>query len=178
MRIHGLTDSEARPEMLSGPIGACSGAATMTTSRRRGAPAITRRQPSSVEPTYNYEHWRKCAEAKTIFEYLWKSNVSHVFTVEVPDCPVHPDSNSAIKASLDGLHVRKLVWRKLDVSTEILIDAALEIEAIRLYSSGNPDVLNRWCGYEGLYRHQRYAQSFQITSDPVSTTFRSLILKL
>ncbi|KAH0566275.1 hypothetical protein GP486_000327 [Trichoglossum hirsutum] len=91
-------------------------------------------------------------EACLIFEHLRKKNVERVFEVVVPDCRTHSHTNEDIVKCLQGLHVKRLDWRKKDLSVATIIEAAPDVEEISLLSSGNMDVLSHWASYEGLYR--------------------------
>jgi len=91
-------------------------------------------------------------DAILIFDSLRKKGVTHILKVIVPDCTIHPHGDDAVIRCLEGLHVKKLDWRKQDLSVATILQAAPEVEEVRLYSSGNRDVLSHWASYEGLYR--------------------------
>jgi len=95
------------------------------------------------------------ADARIIFDSLRKRNVDCILEITVPDCPNHPHSDESIIHCLNGLQVKRLDWRKPDLSVKTILKAAPDVEEICLYSSGNQDVLIHWASYEGLYRLQK-----------------------
>ena len=93
-------------------------------------------------PTPSVHYLRGQREAHLIFDHLRQKNVERVCEVTVPDCQTHPHTNEDIVKCLQGLHVKRLDWRKKDLSVATIIEAAPEVEEIFLLSSGNMDVLS------------------------------------
>jgi hypothetical protein len=91
-------------------------------------------------------------DARTIFNSLRDRKIKRILEVTVPDCPNHPHSDDTIINCLKEFGVKRLDWRKLDLSVKTILQAAQDVEELCLYSSGNEDMLTHWASYEGLYR--------------------------
>ena len=98
-------------------------------------------------------------EAVKVFDYLWEKGVRNILKVVVPDCPVHPHTNQAIRNLLQKFSIKRLEWRKKDLSVQTLMTAAPKLEKIRLFASGNQDVLDHWASPEGLSRLRQVYRS-------------------
>jgi hypothetical protein len=120
---------------------------------------------------------RNPGEAPPLFNYLrLKHKVAEIFEIIVPDCPIHPHSNDAIRTSLNGFRVRHLDWRKKDLSLETVNRAAPNLESLCLYSSGNADVLGHWASVNGLGRFKEVSQNRHVFCGILSIAISCAIL--
>ncbi len=95
-----------------------------------------------------------------IFQWLHESGVEKIFTVEVDDTGPDPHTNSAIRQSLRGstfhdkfsrdFKIEVWKWKKFDLCSETIVDAAPMAKEVHLYSSGNTAVLRSWACSSGL----------------------------
>jgi hypothetical protein len=87
------------------------------------------------------------ADTSLIFEFLRKNHVEYIEYLEVPDCLIHPHSDSQIEACLSGFKIYSLNWRKRDISYRMLsrlTSVALGLRELTFYPSGNEDILDYW----------------------------------
>lgn len=97
-----------------------------------------------------------------IFHWLRKEDVTKIFKVEVDefgDDPLNtnivPHTNKAIRESLRGFDVEILNWKKFDLCSETILDAAAGVKELYLYSSGNTAVLKGWASEDGIGKLQK-----------------------
>ncbi|GFP59290.1 hypothetical protein TASIC1_0012029300 [Trichoderma asperellum] len=127
-------------------------------------------QASHSEKQYMSEEQVEPAESVTpqasnpyigIFEWLWESNVRKIFSVEVDDTGPEPHSNAAIRQSLcfqrlDGIYqdfqIEIFKWKKYDICSETVYEAAPNAKEVYLYSLGNTAVLRGWACSSGLHK--------------------------
>jgi hypothetical protein len=95
-----------------------------------------------------------------VFQWLWDSGVRKIFTVEVNDNGPDPHTNASIRQSLRGwnpqtnsfqdFEVEVWKWKKFDICSETIFNAAPMASEVHLYSSGNTAVLRGWACSSGL----------------------------
>jgi hypothetical protein len=92
-----------------------------------------------------------------IFEWLWSSKVRKIFTVNVEDDGPNPHSNGAIRQSFGfsddtshGFEVEIWKWKKFDIDSETIVEAAPTVKQVYLYSSGNTAILRSWACCSGI----------------------------
>lgn len=95
-----------------------------------------------------------------IFRWLWDGGVRKIFTVEVDDDGRDSHTNAAIRQSLRNwnedeksyrdFEVEVWKWKKFDICTESIFNAAPIANEVYLYSSGNTAVLRGWACCSGL----------------------------
>ena len=88
-----------------------------------------------------------------IFNWLRKKGgVRKVLEVNIEDDENEPHCDEAIETALQGLDVEILNWKKLDLCSDVLWNAARDVKELFLYSSANNDVLRSWSAEDGLGR--------------------------
>lgn len=95
-----------------------------------------------------------------LFRWLWKCKVRKIYTVEVDDIGRDPHTNAAIRQSLrdwdegeksyHDFKVEVWKWKKYDICSESILNAAPMAREVYLYSSGNTAVLRGWACCSGL----------------------------
>ncbi|KAF6821779.1 hypothetical protein CMUS01_11342 [Colletotrichum musicola] len=86
-----------------------------------------------------------------VFDWLREEfQVEKIFKIIVEDLVPYPHTDQAIRAALKPFGVEKWDWRKLDVCSETIFDAAPETRELYLQSSGNEAVLRSWACKSGL----------------------------
>lgn len=93
-------------------------------------------------------------EIRTVLDWLYKEKqVEEILELNVRDSLMQPHSEQAIEEVISKFNVRKLNWRRMDLSINSIIDAAPNVEVLHLYSSGNWAALGHWTNSEeGLGR--------------------------
>jgi hypothetical protein len=79
-----------------------------------------------------------------VFEFLRSKRVTNIEYLEVPDCLIHPHSDSQIEECLRGFEIYSLNWRKRDISYRMLSRTTPGLNKLTFYPSGNEDVLDYW----------------------------------
>lgn len=98
---------------------------------------------------------RDCAglkDAGIIFEWLEKMKVRRIFKVIVIDDGDPAHSNQVIEESLRGFKIETWDWKKVDICSDTIFEAASVARFVNLYSSGNSAVLKGWSGPDGLVK--------------------------
>ena len=85
-----------------------------------------------------------------VFRELKRVGVKKVMKIEVEDLKEPSHGDDIIIESLKGFNIEEWDWRKIDLCTEVIRQAAQHVRQIRLYSSGNNSVLRGWSGKDGL----------------------------
>ena len=80
-----------------------------------------------------------------------KKGVRKIIELVVYDDQTPPHKDSVI-ASLGIFDIENFNWKKLDLCTETIFQAAPNANKIVLYSSGNNAVLRSWSAMDGLAR--------------------------
>ena len=73
-----------------------------------------------------------------------------VLEANVEDDEIEPHSDEAIEMALRDLDSETLNWKKLDLCTDVLVNAVNNVKVLYLYSSANNDVLRSWSAPDGL----------------------------
>lgn len=107
-------------------------------------------------------------EIKIVIDWLKKrkSPATQILELSVPDRLFSPHSDDIVSDCVNGLGVRTLNWRKLDLYLVDLKERD-DLEELHLYSSGNKSVHKQW--YKelpsfkkvGFPRHQRSQPLFE-----------------
>ena len=88
-----------------------------------------------------------------VFNWLRKKGgVRKVLEANIEDDETEPHCDEAIEMALRGFDVEILNWRKLDLCSDVLWNAARDVKELFLYSSANNDVLRSWSAEDGLGR--------------------------
>jgi hypothetical protein len=88
---------------------------------------------------------------KKIFEALQKKAVKKIIKLVVEDDEGVPHSDEVLEAlRAFDIEIEDWDWRRVDISTEVLLQAAPKVKKLNLYSNGNPAVLHSWSGTDGL----------------------------
>ena len=104
--------------------------------------------PSSI-PTAREGRGRN--PCQSVFEWLQKEwKVEKIFKVVVEDLLPFPHTDEAIKTALKPFKVEVWDWRKLDISSQAIFEAAKETRELHLQCSGNEAVLRSWACKHGL----------------------------
>ncbi len=104
---------------------------------------------------------------KGVFDWLHKEfHIEKIFKVIVEDLVPYPHTDQAIMEALQPFNVEKWDWRKLDICSQTIIDAAKETRELYLHSSGNKAVLRSWGCKSGLAKLAK--ASFYIYFPPES----------
>lgn len=85
-----------------------------------------------------------------VFRELKRIGVKRIMEIEVEDLKEQSHADDIIIDSLKDFNIKEWDWRKLDLCTEVIRQAAQHVRKIRLYSSGNNAVLCGWSGKDGL----------------------------
>jgi hypothetical protein len=73
-----------------------------------------------------------------------------IMHLQVDESIDHPCPDEVIESALNGINIHMLDWRKTDMSSMVVINAAPNVRSLHLYSSGNHAVLMGWSAPEGL----------------------------
>ncbi|KFY46705.1 hypothetical protein V494_00369 [Pseudogymnoascus sp. VKM F-4513 (FW-928)] len=90
--------------------------------------------------------------AGVIFKWLAERKVSRIFKVIVIDDGKPPHSNQAIEESLKGFKIETWDWKKVDICSDTILEAASGVRILNLYASGNSAVLKGWSCTDGLVK--------------------------
>ncbi|KAE8447278.1 hypothetical protein EG329_010972 [Mollisiaceae sp. DMI_Dod_QoI] len=98
---------------------------------------------------------RDCAglkDAGVIFDWLGERGVNRIFKVIVIDGVDPPHSNQVIEERLKGFKIETWDWKKVDICSDTILEAAPGTRFLNLYASGNCAVLKGWSCSEGLVK--------------------------
>ncbi|KAI1123277.1 hypothetical protein F5Y10DRAFT_252199 [Nemania abortiva] len=87
---------------------------------------------------------------KFVFDWLKKKKVVKIFEVTVDDLDSPGHGDREIISMLKGWHVKLWNWRRFDISSRTILQAAPDVEEVYLYSSGRKAVLDSWACEGGL----------------------------
>ncbi|GAB1316999.1 hypothetical protein MFIFM68171_07209 [Madurella fahalii] len=85
-----------------------------------------------------------------VFDGLRKKGVKTILKVVVDDSLSPPHTDEAIEESLRNLDVEVWDWKKTDLCTEVIYNAAPRVREVHLYWGGNNAVLRGWSDEGGL----------------------------
>ncbi|KAK8253643.1 hypothetical protein IWZ00DRAFT_487058 [Phyllosticta capitalensis] len=95
----------------------------------------------------------------TVFKWLRKKGVTRILNLSIDDRSEPSHSEEAIEKALQDIEVIQLWdWRKPDLSSETIFNAAKGVEEVNLYWNGNNAVLRSWSEPEGLNKLQNLAK--------------------
>ena len=98
-------------------------------------------------------------DAVLVFDWLRKRNVKKVIQVIVMEGVSLPHSDEAIVESLKGLDVEIWDWRKFDICSETILQAAPQVRILHLYCSGSNAVLRSWSCEQGLVNLEKVSSA-------------------
>ena len=108
---------------------------------------------SDSEISSNIYALRSRLDYVKVFNWLRKKGgVRKVLEANIEDDEAEPHCDEAIEMALRGLDVEILNWKKLDLCSDVLWNAARDVKELFLYSSANNDVLRSWSSKDGLGR--------------------------
>ncbi|EAA34359.1 subtilisin-like protein [Neurospora crassa] len=87
-----------------------------------------------------------------VFEKLRSNGVQKVLRVSVDDTLLPPHSDEVIEDSLKPMEVEIWDWKKIDLCSEVIFNAAPMVREVYLYCSGNNAILRSWSDEGGLKR--------------------------
>lgn len=87
-----------------------------------------------------------------VFDGLRKRGVKTILKVVVDDSLSPPHTDEAIEEALRNLDVEVWDWKKTDLCTEVIYNAAPRVREVHLYWGGNNAVLRGWSDDGGLKR--------------------------
>jgi hypothetical protein len=92
--------------------------------------------PAEAERVTSYVH---------VFEWLKRENgINKVFKVRVNDLDGQPHKESDIRKALKDVEVDEWDWKKPDISSYTILEAAKSVKILNLYWSGSNEVLQGW----------------------------------
>jgi len=90
-------------------------------------------------------------EVKYVLEWLRNiKGVQKILELRVRDSWQHPHSEEVIEEAIKGFSVEVLDWKRADLSVKAIQEAAVDVEDLHLYCSGNWTALCHWMGEEGV----------------------------
>jgi hypothetical protein len=92
-----------------------------------------------------------------VFDWLWRNGVREIIKAMVVDDRERPHADSAIVEALYGFQVEEWDWKRVDLCSEVIYEAAgASVREVSLYSSGNNAVLMGWASPEGLGNRAKF----------------------
>lgn len=85
-----------------------------------------------------------------VFDGLRRKGVKTILKVVVDDTLVPPHTDEAIEEALRNMDVEVWDWKKVDLCTEVIYNAAPGVREVHLYWGGNNAVLRGWSEEGGL----------------------------
>jgi len=108
-------------------------------------------------------------DLQMVFDKLHdKKGVTTILKVVVDDLGPSPHTDEAIESSLKHRGVETWDWRRVDLCSEVIYNAAPTVREVHLYWSGNNAVLRSWCDEGGLKMLQDLT-AVDVHVQPVST---------
>ena len=89
---------------------------------------------------------------KQVFDFLWNKGVKKVFKVIVNDLTDRPHTDEMIVRLVQKFNVEHWEWKKLDMSSQTILDAAPGVKSVTLHSSGSYSALQGWACKNGLIK--------------------------
>lgn len=94
-----------------------------------------------------------------ILRWLHGKGVRRVFNLYVDDLEEPSHSDETIEKALEDIQVLKVWdWRRFDLSSEVIAQAAPKVSQVNLYWGGNNTVLRSWSEPAGLSQLQKLEQ--------------------
>ena len=108
---------------------------------------------SDSQLSSNIYNLRSRLDYVKVFNWLRKKGgVRKVLEANIEDDETEPHCDEAIEIALQGLDVEILNWKKFDLCSDVVWNAARDVKELFLYSSANNDVLRSWSAKDGLGR--------------------------
>lgn len=101
-----------------------------------------------------------------VFDWLYKHGVRKIIRIAVEDDEDTPHSDELIEKTLQRFDVEVWDWKKFDLCSETILEAAPNVKDLSLYSSGNKAVLRSWSSEDGLKELQSVRASPQANFPP------------
>jgi hypothetical protein len=98
-------------------------------------------------------------DCKIVFNWLAKNGVKKIIRVIVLDDGDVAHSDEAIEECLTPFKVEVWDWKKPDICSETIFQAAPGVRVVHLYCTGNNTVLRSWSGGEGLAKLKKVGGS-------------------
>jgi hypothetical protein len=111
--------------------------------------ALTQEKPDRVGVT----------DSKIVFNWLAKNGVKKIIRVIVLDDGDVAHSDEAIEECLTPFKIEVWDWKKPDICSETIFQAAPGVRVVHLYCTGNNAVLRSWSGNEGLAKLKKVGGS-------------------
>lgn len=73
-----------------------------------------------------------------------------IIRIVVQDDPIDFHSDELIEHSLKGFDVEEWRWKKWDMCSDTILEAAPDVRIVDLYWSGNKAILRSWAAADGL----------------------------
>ncbi|KAK3948552.1 hypothetical protein QBC32DRAFT_327684 [Pseudoneurospora amorphoporcata] len=109
-----------------------------------------------------------------VFDELRSSKgVKRVLKVVVDDSLSPPHSDETIENSLKHLGVEIWDWKRFDICSEVIYNAAPRVREVHLYSTGNNAVLRSWSDHGGLRRLENLEKVHVEVKQGIETTNRT-----
>lgn len=89
-----------------------------------------------------------------IFDLLWVKEVRKIIKIVVEDHVDTPHSDEMLE-TLQRFQIEEWDWKRMDLCSSVLFNAAPDARALTLYSSGSSAVLRSWSGTDGLNQFKR-----------------------
>lgn len=118
---------------------------------------ILRRANDTIAPSFESSSGRGgigLTSFKLIFDLLRSKGVRKIIKVIVDDEEDTPHSDEVIE-SLNCFQIEDWDWKKIDLCSEVLYQAAPNAEKVTLYCSGNNSILRSWSAEDGLRKFRR-----------------------
>ena len=87
---------------------------------------------------------------KVVFDFLRDKKVKKIFKVTVNDLVGRPHNDDVIITLAREFGVEQWDWKKLDISSETILDAAPLVRRVFLHSSGSFSALQGWACKQSL----------------------------
>jgi hypothetical protein len=126
--------------------------------------ALTQEKPDRVGLT----------DSKIVFNWLAKNGVKKIIRVIVLDDGDVAHSDEAIEECLTPFKIEVWDWKKPDICSETIFQAAPGVRVVHLYCTGNNAVLRSWSGNEGLAKLKKVGGSTEL--DCVNLVYSYLTL--
>ena len=107
----------------------------------RNSPATSVTQGKETDTLETYQR---------VFQFLKDRHVKKIFRVIVNDLTDRPHTDEMIISLLKEFDVEHWEWKKLDMNSEAIYEAAPRVKTVSLHSSGNYSALQGWACETGL----------------------------
>jgi hypothetical protein len=87
-----------------------------------------------------------------VFSFLKERKVRKIFKVIVNDLVGRPHTDEMIVSLVKEFGIEHWDWRKLDMNSETIREAAAEVKTVSLHSSGSFSALQGWACESGLVK--------------------------